>query len=250
MKMLNTMYGWAIILLLALAAMGSYSRGIPIGLIAAVLTACLIDLGMKKLLKKSLKFPYSAFITGLIIGSVAQFNASFEVVILASVFAIASKYLIRLNKSHIFNPAAFGLFVSLLVLSSGDEWWAATASLNIGFTLLLSPILILACYKAGKLWVSLPYLAVMSFLVLVLGVIPLNPTTLLYSLPYYLAFIMVCEPRTSPYPRNQQISFGILAAVLFVGFSMLAIPYYFLTSLLATNLVFGLHGFWLSRKKP
>jgi len=52
----------------------------------------------------------SSIITGLIIGFVFSSDEVWWKIALACVLAILSKYLIRSQKKHIFNPAAFGIF--------------------------------------------------------------------------------------------------------------------------------------------
>ena len=90
---LNSMYGWVIVLLVVLAAIGSYiKQAIPLNLIVAVVVCSVLDLAIKKVLKKSFRFSASAFITGLIIGSVAQFQAPVWVILVASVIAIGNLF--------------------------------------------------------------------------------------------------------------------------------------------------------------
>ncbi len=254
LKDLNTMYVWTIILLTLLAFIGSlYKNMIPAGLITAVASSSIFDLLAKIILKKRIRVPYSALITGLIIGSVAQFNSQLYVIVLASALAIGSKYAMRLKKSHIFNPAAFGLFISLFLFSYGDEWWI-TESLNVyGLSIILTPILIIASYKALKLPTSLSFLFTVSILFTLVGLYPLSFSGaffigLFYSLPYYLAFIMVSEPKTSPYPIRQQICFGFLTGFLFIIFIAYSIPYPLLTPLLISNAIFSIYKIYSTRK--
>ena len=95
--MYNSMYGWTIVLLVFLSLAASYSKhSFPTNLVVAVIVSSALDILIKKLiLKRRFKFPYSAFITGIIIGSIAQFNSSVWIVIAASITAISSKFAIR-----------------------------------------------------------------------------------------------------------------------------------------------------------
>src|SRR3990167_7169267 len=124
----NNMYVWAIALLLLVAGLASKTLGIlPTNLFAAIIVCAGLDVLLKKFyLKRSeIKFPYSAVVTGIIIGSIISFNAPLLVILLASVVAILSKFFIRLKGMHIFNPATLGLLVALAIFSLADEWWAA-----------------------------------------------------------------------------------------------------------------------------
>jgi len=244
---LNSMYVWTIVLLLILAIIASLSRNaFPVSLVIAILSASVFDLLLKRLYKKPLRFPFSAAITGAIIGSIAPFTASPLIVILASLVAILSKFLIRIKGFNIFNPATLGLLVSLALFSLGDEWWVAVSYNFLGFSIILTPLLILANYKAMKLRTSLSFLLVISILYSLTGFVNVPYTSegaisFLYSLPYYFAFIMVSEPKTSPYRSKEQIIFGISVAVLLFIFMYYSIPYSFFISLLLGNLGYALY---------
>ena len=245
------MYGWTLIILLFLSIFTSvYRQEFPLGLLVAVLVSCLLDLGIKKLLKKSLAFPYSAFITGLIIGSVAQFSAPLWVIVVASIVAIGSKHLIKIKKQHIFNPATLGLLVAFFIFSSGDEWWASIAYNFFGYSIILTPLLILANYRAGKLAVSIPFLVVIGALFVGSGLIPLSSgaPTIVYSLPFFFGFIMVSEPKTSPYQFKEQLAFGVGLAVLTFVFMFYSVLYYPFLALLIGNFGFAVYRVWKSKQ--
>lgn len=243
----QSMYYVTIALLLLLAAVASIGRGFPVNLVIAAATVAVLDVAIKKvMLKRKPVMPLSAIISGLIIGSIAPFSASPLVVIVASAVAMLSKFFIRLKGTHIFNPATLGLLVSLALFAKGDEWWAAIASVNVlGYSLLLMPILVIASYKALKLSTAVPFLAAIAILFHLTGIAPLNSLSgllpFLESLPYYFAFIMVSEPRTSPYARNEQIAFGtgvaVLSAILFLYTSF----YPVFVALLLGNLAYALY---------
>ena len=243
----NNMYVWTIAFLLSLAAVASYNIGdIPANLIIAIAAASVLDLAVKRFhLKAKPSFPYSAFISGIIIGSIAPFSASPLVVVLAAVIAILSKYTIKLKGDHVFNPATLGLAAALAVFGIGDEWWAATGFTAFGATILLAPLLIVPNYKALKLRVALPFLIITAILFFASGDIGGYSLTavanVFYALPYYLGFIMVSEPRTSPYQPKEQVAFGVLVALIHFAMQSFSFPYYHLVPLLAGNLIFSIY---------
>lgn len=249
---LKSMYGWTLILLLFLSLFTSYYRQeFPTALIVAIVTASILDLAIKKILKKSLGFPYSAIITGIIIGSVAQFHVDLIIVVVASIIAIGSKFVIKIKGKHIFNPAVLGLLISFILFSSGDEWWVAVGYNFLGYTIILTPILILVNYKAMKLGVSLPFILITAILYFATFILPLNlegAINLFYTIPYYFVFIMVSEPKTSPHTLKQQIVFGVSVAVLSFVFMQYGILYYQLIALLIGNLGFSLYRFKVNSK--
>ncbi len=236
------MYLWAIFLLALLAIIGSYVRqDIPINLLLAIFIVSILDISIKKFfLKKRFAFPFSAIISGLIIGSIAPFDVSPIVIIVASSATMLSKFLIRLKGLHIFNPATFGLLVALSVFSVNDMWWAEGVYNILGYTIIFTPILVIASYKAIKLAVALPFLSTMFILNFLIGTIN-DLSILLLSLPFYFAFIMLSEPKTSPYKRNEQIVFGVSAAILFFVLTLYNFSYSLLIALLLVNLAYVIH---------
>src|SRR5581483_1008446 len=67
----------------------------------------------------------SSFIIMLLI-SPKNLMAKAALVFFACLFAVASKYVVAINKKHLFNPAAFGVAVTALVLHQYADWWIGT----------------------------------------------------------------------------------------------------------------------------
>lgn len=233
-KYFQNMYYVTATVLLVVAIAGSIGRGFPLNLVVAVLTATVLDVGIKKLLlKKTSVMPLSAIITGLIIGTVSM-NAPVLGVLIATVLAILSKFVIRLKGSHIFNPAVFGVVISQVfnpaAHSAASNAIAHSASQVIegfgpgGFAvnILLVPFLLFANYKAKNFWTSVSFLIVTVLLWPLVGIVSLDALNIqniigfLEILPWYFVFIIVSEPKTSPYAKNEQIVFGISIAIISV----------------------------------
>lgn len=243
-----SMYPVTCFLLLLLAAVASYNlRAFPMPLFAAIAACALLDLAVKKLfLKREPRFPSSAVITGIIIGSIAPFDSPLHVVIAASVVAIASKYLLRIKGRHVFNPATLGLLVALSLFRLGDVWWAAAGISFSGFAIPLTLILIIASYMAGKLKVAIPFLIIAAVLYAAteFANAPLTAAGMLSffaSMPYYFAFIMLSEPKTSPNTPLEQIAFGVAVAILVFALGYSHVKYAFFTALLAANLAYSVY---------
>jgi len=223
------MYYVTIAVLLVVAAVESIGRGFPVNLIVAVLTASVLDVVIKRLwLKRKHVMPLSAIITGLIIGSVSV-SVPVPYVIIATILAILSKFVIRLKGSHIFNPAVFGVVIPQVFNQAAHG--AADNAMQVvegfgpgGFavSITLVPLLIFANYRAKKLWISIPFLIATALLFHFTGLTSLNSLnaqnifSFLEVLPWYFAFIIVSEPKTSPYGKNEQVVFGIGIAILSV----------------------------------
>lgn len=255
-KYFHSMYYVAISVLLIVAVVESFDRGFPLNLVVAVLTASVLDIAIKRLwLKSAPAMPLSAIITGLIVGSVSV-NAPVLGAFIATVLAILSKFVIRWKGSHIFNPAVFGVVITQ-VLNPATHGGATHGSSQIveGFgpgglavSMWLVPLLLFANYKARKLWVSIPFLIATALLFYFTGLANLTSLSnqgifkFLEVLPYYFAFIIVSEPKTSPWIKKEQIIFGTGVAILSV-LPLLIFGFYShiaaLVALLLGNLIYA-----------
>ncbi len=233
------MYLWAILLLSLVAVLKSYQYGtFPTNLVISVAVTEVFDILVKRYYsKQGWGISYQGIISGLIIGSIAPFNSSPLVVIVGDVVAILSKTFMRIRGFHIFNPATFGLIVSLSLFSLGDAWWAAEGLTYGGMVIALTPLLAIANYSAGKLGVAMPFLAVIAALIYSTRFADL----LAISYYFYFAFIMVSEPKTSPYGIKQQLVFGIGVAILSFLLTSYGAKYPLFIALLTGNLLYFLY---------
>ena len=159
----------------------------------------------------------TAFILALIIAPIAATDhAGLGFLIFASVWAMASKYMFAIGKKHIFNPAAFGVALSALVINQSAVWWVG-----------------------GNLWL-LPFVLAGGFLIVrkmqrfdlvgsfaIATVVALVATTawgsystsivqtLLHSSFLFFAFVMLTEPLTTPPDQISRIAYGALVGFLF-----------------------------------
>lgn len=230
----NDVYLWAVVALSILAIVGMVTNGfektLPT-LLTAVLTAAVLDVVIDKIRKKPLSFPYSAVISGLIVGSIVSFEDPLYVPFVAATLAIILKTVLKYKFYHIFNPATSGMLVTFLLFSKFDSWWAAIPY--------LMPFLVVIAWKIKRLHIAVPFLIVFAVLTYLTGNLRLQSANDLLGLPYYFAFIMAVEPKTTPSLRNQQIAFGVSLAVLLVLLAFVVrIPYAIFISLLAMNLIF------------
>lgn len=136
--------------------------------------------------------------------------------ILASFFAMASKYIIAIKRKHIFNPVAIAA-VLVVPLGYGASWWVATP-------VLLPAVLIvglLIVRKIRKFSMFFAFLAVVVVEMLLFGLAyntsPFSVISqLLLSWPLlFFAAVMLTEPLTTPPTRYLQILYGSLVGFLF-----------------------------------
>lgn len=240
----SPMYLWAIALLSFMVVVSSYTlHAFPLSLILAFVLAGFIEMVMRKCyLKLQFKIPFSGLITGLIIGCVAPINAPPLLILIAVVVAIASKFLIKYRGSNIFNPASIGLVAALAIFNLGDEWWAANSYNIYGVAVSITPLLIILAYEARRLTTAASFIAVSLVLAVALGDLQTpsiaNVLTLLFSLNYYFAFVMLIEPKTSPNERYAQAGYGAAVALLYWASASLRIAHPLLVTLLIGNLLY------------
>lgn len=240
----SRMHIWALILLPAVAVLSSYTLGVfPLPLIIAAVFAALLDIAIREYcLRQKPKLPLSSLITGLIIGSVAPINAPIQMVLVAVAAAIVSKFAIRYRSSNVFNPAAFGLAIGLVVFGLGDEWWAASSYGVYGLAIPIAVVLVVLAYEARRLTTAASFIAAsLAFAVAFGGLSSLSlasAVALVFGVNYYFAFVMLVEPRTSPYGVRTQAAYGVALAAIYLGFAYLKIPHTPLLALLAGNVIY------------
>lgn len=140
----------------------------------------------------------------------------------AGVLAIASKYIVRWNGKHIFNPANFGLVVFSILFSaawiSPGQWGAAPI-----FAILLAGLGGVVTGKAKRWDVSVALLGFYALLLygraIWLGD-PLSiPTHQMQSGALLIfAFFMISDPKTTPDSRSGRILYAAIVAT--IGFTL------------------------------
>ena len=202
--------------------------------ILAVSLVSIFDVIFTLVKKQQVRFPSASLVTGLILGLVLFPFEHPLALPLAALAATFSKQFVRIDKRHIFNPAAFGIVVSMLVLGVSVPWWAAATSkltiivvlLGMGYILtrlkrILLPVTFLLLYGFYLIFRVGPE-ATLAFI--------FDPTTVFFS------FIMLPELATSPAAGLWRFGFGPLTAASAIAISSLSIlSETFLPGLLLAN---------------
>ncbi|MBU6490857.1 hypothetical protein KGQ25_01720 [Patescibacteria group bacterium] len=155
---------------------------------------------------------------------------------LIAVAAMTSKYVLSLGNKHIFNPAAFAVLFSALVLGTSATWW-------VGGNLALLPFVVLGgvviVYKLRRFDLVFAFISVALLAVALTSLNPIGgvQATLLHSALFFLAFAMLTEPLTMPHTRLLRIAYGAFVGALFAPAAHLG-SFYFSpeTALLSGNL--------------
>jgi len=183
-------------------------------ILISVFTAAGLDLLINYIKSRKVFFPTSAVISGLIISLVLTPDASWYIPIAAAVIAIGSKHIIRIKGRHIFNPANFGLLVSMFVFKTYLTWWGA----NIPWLVIILGAVIVYRFKRTHLAISflLTNILLLGLYYTMKGQPVLNAV---FMANMFFALVMLIEPKTSPLTKKGRVKYGILTA----GFSFLFI---------------------------
>ena len=162
----------------------------------------------------------SVYISALIlILIVTPFRSISELmfIIIISIFAMASKYLIALNKKHIFNPAAFAVFATSVLTIGTASWWVGNQWMVPA--VLIGGLLVIRKIQRFSLLISFLIVAVfvISTFSFISGfdILQTIYTTILNSPILFFAFVMLVEPLTAPTTKNLQIIYGAVLGILF-----------------------------------
>ena len=202
-------YVWMIFILLIITILNIYELKYYNGFssfIIATLTAGILDTGIKSYKRKMFYLSKSGIISGMFVGMILAPNLLFA--FLGSAIAILSKYVIKYNGKHIFNPANFGILI-LGLFGIGAGWWATNT---------IIPVLILGLfvvYRIDKFEMVLSFLIPYALLFILVSKNFYNIIPALYNgTILFFAFLMLTEHKTSPYSRKGQIIYGLLNGVI------------------------------------
>jgi Na+-transporting NADH:ubiquinone oxidoreductase subunit NqrB len=160
----------------------------------------------------------SAYVTGISVGILVR-SPEYWPYALCSALSIASKYLIRVDGRHIFNPSNLGIVAMLLLAAD------TVASLSVQWGNNLLPLMVVWFFGAaiiasvGRFHITLTY--VVSFIVLsvlrsaMTGHPWLSEVAPLTGPMYQLfIFFMITDPKTTVGPRWAQSLVAFLVAVV------------------------------------
>jgi ferredoxin-NADP reductase len=159
----------------------------------------------------------TALILALIITPIAPrdfMGVSF--LIWTAVWATASKYILAINKKHLFNPAAFAVTLTAFTINQSATWWIG-GNLPMMAFVIVGGLLIVRKIRRGDLMIAFFVTAIISILA---GAGSGNPLTtldkaLLHAPLFFFAFVMLTEPLTTPPTRARRIVYGAFVGILF-----------------------------------
>ncbi len=167
---------------------------------------------------------------------------------LAAIVAIASKYIIRLNGRHIFNPSNFAIVTLVFLLP-----WATTVqfiqwgdSQHVYY--LIAAICFYVCYKTRTLATAVSFLA--PYLILLVPSVAYLPVVfaphhygMLSPVLILFATFMITDPRTSPSGNVPRSMYGISIALAYFILELYGVRYSIFVALFLVLLVNAVSSF-------
>ncbi len=194
-----------------------WNANIP-GFIAVILVSLLTQMVFSFFLTKNYASWKSALITALGLCLLLKSN-QWEILALGGFLAIASKFVFKVKGKHLFNPANFGIIVTILI--TGEAWispgqWGSSPVLLY----FIGAAALMILFKVGRIDTSLIFLVTLFVLDIIYSQIYLgwewsvfahkatNGTLLLY------AFFMITDPVTTPNHIKGRVIWSVLLGII------------------------------------
>ncbi len=190
----------------------------PLIIISIILSCILTQIIACYIYSKSFDAVKSALVTSLGL-SILLKTDSIEVAILAGFIAISSKYILRINTKHIFNPANIGIIAAVYLTNnawvSPGQWGS-----NIILLYFIGAAGTMMLFKVGRIDTGIVFLLTYGIIQLIYSCLFLqwpfdfflhkmsNGALLLYS------FFMITDPSTTPNNKKARIIWSVSIAVL------------------------------------
>jgi Na+-translocating ferredoxin:NAD+ oxidoreductase RnfD subunit len=229
-------------ILVVAAALGSGVRLVMPVVLGGVLGAAVVDAPILRYREGEWLVPDGAILTGLIVAMILSPMQPWWVAAVTSAIGVASKYVMRVGRANVFNPAALALVATFYIFNTGQNWWGALPELPPIALVLLFASGVFIADRVNKLSAVIAFLGV-YYLFATIAAFGGNPAKVaeLYRSPdlhaaLFFAFFMVTDPPTSPPKARDQLWFGaIVAVVSFAAFELVGAAYWLLAGLLVGN---------------
>jgi Na+-translocating ferredoxin:NAD+ oxidoreductase RnfD subunit len=254
-RFFRTPKGLLILLLPVLAIAAAFGSGFALVapvVLGGVLGAVIVDAPILRYREGEWLVPDGAILTGLIVAMVLSPHQPWYVAAVTAGVGVLSKYLIRVGKANVFNPAALALVATFYVFDAGHSWWGALPEVSPFAIVLLFATGIFITDRVNKVPLVLSFLGT-YFLLFTLTAFIGNPAKVvdMYRAPdlhaaLFFAFFMLTDPPTSPPKERDQLVYGVITAVVsYAVFELIGAAYFLLAGLLVAN---GWEAYRRSRK--
>jgi hypothetical protein len=231
-----------LVVLVMIAAPQAGLKQVWPGLLSAIVAGGLLDVVILRMRHPRWEFPSGAILTGMFVAMVLSPFEPWWVAGATTAIAVASKYVIRTKAANVFNPAALALIVSYYAFNTGQSWWGALPELPMWAIGALLATGVFIADRVNKMPLVLSFLGVyfglfsiMAFIGDPRHVVEIFRAPDLHAVLYF-AFFMLTDPPTAPIKYKDQITCGVLVAVVSYGlFATIGVVYYLLAGLMIGN---------------
>lgn len=232
----------ALAVILIVAAVHEGVAQVMSGLSAAIVTGAALDAVILRVRRRRWVFPDGATLTAMLVAMVLSTHEPWWVPAITTAVGVLAKYVVRVGKANVFNPAALGLVATFYVYDTAQNWWGAMPEVPGGLVVLFA-IGLFIVQRVNKRPVVIAFLGTyyalftaMSFLANPLHVAEIYRAPDL-QMALFFAFFMVSDPPTSPPKDRDQMVYGVVVGVTsFLFFEVVGAAYFLFAGLFAGNL--------------
>lgn len=223
----TTMYRFVLYYLILLVVVGlifSFFKLLPftpVSLIISTSSIVALCLVTNKIFSYVFEVPAnveSVFISALILVLIVTPAATMSdapTIFWVSILTMASKYILAIKKKHIFNPVAIAIVLTSFGFGGSASWWIATLPM---LPFVLVGFLIVRKIRRTDMIYSFFISAFLSIIGLsyMQGVNPIDiiKPIVIASPMFFLGFVMLTEPLTTPPTKKLQLMYGAIVGVL------------------------------------
>ncbi|HVU75745.1 MAG TPA: FG-GAP-like repeat-containing protein, partial [Candidatus Paceibacterota bacterium] len=184
-----------------------------------IVASCVLEMALQYTLKRTFSIPWAAFSTAF---SLVLFFRAIDIqyYLLAVTIAITSKYLIRLQGGHIFNPSNLAIVALTILFPAASTVQFIEWGNNTYLYLFVVATTLFVSYKTRTLSMALSFLASYTLLLIVsVSYLPetfaahhfgiLSPVVIIY------ATFMITDPKTAPRTMLARIIFGCTISIVY-----------------------------------
>jgi Na+-translocating ferredoxin:NAD+ oxidoreductase RnfD subunit len=195
----------------------------------AIVTALLVEMVLGRVFFGRWPHLASAYVSGISVGMLVR-SPEYWPYALCAALSIMSKYVIRVDGRHIFNPSNFGIVAMLLLAAD------AVAGLSVQWGNNMLPMVVVWCFGAaiiasvGRFHITLTYVLSFVFFSILRALATGHPwlsevaplTGPMYQL---FIFFMITDPKTTVQPKWGQYLVAFLVAALEAVFRLMQFVY-------------------------
>lgn len=162
----------------------------------------------------------SSLLTGLILALIiTPITAPKDLAFIAAAagLAIASKYILAIHNKHIFNPAAIAVALTAFGPQESASWWVGATALA-PFVIIGGLLIVKKIRRSNMAYTFLISALISTIFFAALAqkdILLTTQNTVLHSSLFFLAFIMLTEPWTSPTTRMKRYIYAAIVGIFF-----------------------------------